>query len=287
MKLWKLIGAVVLALLPAAAMGQSGKVPVSTAKAATGSIEQVYDGLARVRPLLDAKASGQYDGRIVQILAQVGQKVTAGQALAQLSPRTVEQGTSSLVLGGAGYTVVANVSGVIVAQLQTVGDVVTAGTPIFSIVPETGFRITLSVPLAYAADVNYQSAATLHLPDGDLAAKPSSVQRFDLTGAGYFPVEFVVTGRSPVLGSVLDTSLVVRRRDQALVVPRKALVEKGGGFYVFVVSGGKAVQTQVGVGIRTPDSVEITSGLNAGDVVVTTGNYALEDGVEIAVAAGG
>lgn len=287
MKLWTIFATLAIALLSTAAMVQAGKIPVAAVKAATGSIEQIYDGLARVRPLLDAKAAGQYDGRIVQVYAQVGQKVSEGQPLAQLSPKTVEQGTSSLVLGGAGYTVVANVSGVIVSQLQTLGDVVAAGTPIFSIVPETGFRITLPVPLAYAGDVGYQSRATLHLSDGDLTVTPSSVQRFDLTGTGFFSVEFVVTKRSPVLGSVLDASLVVRHRDNALLVPQKALVEKDGGFFVFVVSGGKAVLTKVGVGVRTPDSIEITSGLRVGDEVVTVGNYALEDGGEVTVAAGG
>ena len=287
MKSWTVLTALVLALLPTAAMAQAGKVPVSTVKAATGSIEHIYDGLARVRPLLDAKASGQYNGRIVQVYAQVGQKVTVGQPLAQLSPKSAEPDTSSLVLGGDGYTVVANISGVIVSQLQMLGDVVAAGTPIFSIMPETGFRITLSVPLAYAADVGFQSQATLHLSDGDLSVTPSSVQRFDLTGTGFFPVEFVVTSRSPVLGRVLDASLVVRHRDNVLVVPSKALVEKDGGFFVFIVKDGKAVLTGVVVGIRTPKTVEITSGLTDGDEVVTIGNYALEDGAEVTVAPGG
>lgn len=287
MKPWITFAPLALSLVLWASAAMAQKIPVAAVKATIGSIEQVYDGLARVQPLLDAKASGQYDGRIVQVYAQVGEKVSEGQPLAQLSPKIMEQGTSSLVLGGAGYTVVANVSGVIVSQLQTLGDVVAAGTPIFSIVPEAGFRITLSVPLAYAGDVGYQSPAILHLPDGDLTVAPSSVQRFDLSGTGFFSVEFVVTKRSPILGSVLYASLVVLHRDNALLVPQKALVEQDGSFFVFVISGGKAVLTQVGVGIRTPDSVEIVSGLKAGDEVVTVGNYALEDGSEVAVATGG
>lgn len=288
MKPASLIAALILAsvpFMPTALWAQA--TPVSVAKAGKGAIEQVYHGLARVRPLLEARASGQFDGRIVQVFAQVGEKVKVGQPLARLSPKSVELGNSSLVLGGAGYTVVANVAGVIVAQTQNLGDVISAGTSIFTIVPESGFRISLSVPLQYAGDIGYDSAATLHLADGDIATTPSSVQPFDLTGTGFFPVEFAVTKGAPVLGSVLAADIVVRRNDAALLIPERAIVEKNGAFYVFVVSGGKAVQTEVKLGIRAPGKVEVLSGLKEGDEVVTVGNYALEDGVEVKVVKGG
>ena len=223
----------------------------------------------------------------MQVFAQVGEKVEAGQPLARLSPKSVELDSSSLVLGGAGYTVVANVAGVIVAQTQTLGDVISAGTSIFTIVPESGFRITLSIPLQYAGDIGFENAATVHLPGGDIAATPSSVQPFDLAGTGFFLVEFTLTKGARVLGSVLAADIVVRHNDTALVVPASAIVEKAGALFVFVVSGGKAVETEVKLGIRTRTMVEVVSGLSAGDEVVTSGNYALEDGTDVTVVQGG
>ena len=38
-----------------------------------------------------------------------------------------------------------------------------------------------------------------------------------------------------------------------------------------------AHETRVTVGIRTPQSVQVTSGLKGGETVVTEGNYALPD----------
>lgn len=270
---------------PAPLLAQA--TPVSAVKAVKGPIEQVYQGLAQVRPLLETNASAQYDGRIVEVMARVGQHVTVGQPLARLNSKSVELGTSSLVLGGAGYTVVANIAGVVVAQTHTIGDVTTAGTPIFTIVPEGGFRVRLSVPLKYARDINYDSPATLHLSDGDVMATPSSVQPFDLTGSGFFAVEFALTTGTLPFGDVLTADIVTRRNDQALLVPTEALVEKAGNLYVFVVQNGKAAETQVKTGIRTATMTEIVSGLNVGDQVVTVGNYALEDGVEIKVLTSG
>ncbi len=273
------------ALIPAWVAAQT--IPVSTANVTNGKIDQVYTGLARVKPLLEAHPSGQFDGRIVEVFVQVGQVVSAGQSMARLTPKSAESGTSSLVLGGAGYTVVANISGVVVAQLQNLGDVVTSGTPLFTIVPETGFRITLSVPLAYADDITYASAATLHLPDGNISVTPSSVQPFDLNGTGFFPVEFAVGRSAPILGSVVDADIIVRSHDNALLIPRQAIVESNSKFFVFLLIGGKAIKTEVMLGIHSSDVVEILSGLKVGDEVITVGNFSLEDGAEVKVVAGG
>jgi len=42
-----------------------------------------------------------------------------------------------------------------------------------------------------------------------------------------------------------------------------------------------AHETKVNVGIRTPDKIEITSGLKGGETVVTEGGYALPDGAKV------
>ena len=45
-----------------------------------------------------------------------------------------------------------------------------------------------------------------------------------------------------------------------------------------------AHETKVTVGIRTNDKIEIVSGLQGGETVVTEGNFALPDGTKIEVA---
>ncbi|MEJ7708399.1 MAG: hypothetical protein WKF84_00700 [Pyrinomonadaceae bacterium] len=44
-----------------------------------------------------------------------------------------------------------------------------------------------------------------------------------------------------------------------------------------------AHETKVKVGIRTPDTIQILEGLQAGDTVVIEGNYALPDGTKVEV----
>ena len=68
----------------------------------------------------------------------------------------------------------------------------------------------------------------------------------------------------------------------AVTVPVAALVPSGDGFQVFVVdSGGIAHVRAVTVGARSESLAEILTGLTAGETVVTTGAYGIEDGTKI------
>ena len=71
-----------------------------------------------------------------------------------------------------------------------------------------------------------------------------------------------------------------------MTVPVSALVPSGDRFQVFVVdSGGTAHTRAVTVGARNASLAEILEGLSAGETVVTTGAYGIEDGTKIVRAA--
>ncbi len=262
-------------------------MPVTVAIVNKGPIKQVYHGFARVQPLMKTHPSSSYAGRIVQILAHVGEKVSLNQPLARIKPLSKNRDNSSLFAAGGAYTVVANVPGIIVGENYSLGDVIPSGAPVFTLVPDTGFRVALSIPLQYSPGIDYATKATIHLASGAAHATPSSIRAFDMSGTGYFLVEFVVTKNKPVLGSVIPVDVVVKHDNSALLIPANAVVEKNGAFFVFVVKNGKAIQTLVKIGIQTPSSVQILSGLHPGEKVVTTGQYSLEDGAKVTVVSTG
>jgi HlyD family secretion protein len=76
----------------------------------------------------------------------------------------------------------------------------------------------------------------------------------------------------------------------ALVVPPPALVRDGSDptrAEVFLVRGGKAEKVAVTLGVETPDAVQATSGLEAGDHVVLDPPTALASGAPVDVQNGG
>ena len=68
----------------------------------------------------------------------------------------------------------------------------------------------------------------------------------------------------------------------ALTIPRPALLEEAGVFYVFVLQGNTVQQREVKAGILRDDRVEILSGVSENEAVVIEKAYSLEDGMEVA-----
>lgn len=84
-------------------------------------------------------------------------------------------------------------------------------------------------------------------------------------------------------GMYARVNLVVGQRQDALVVPRNAVVAVDGRQGVFTIEGESRVATfaPVGVGLQNQESAEILSGLSEGQKVVTTGAAGLRDGDQI------
>lgn len=82
-------------------------------------------------------------------------------------------------------------------------------------------------------------------------------------------------------GLFARVSLILERRENALVAPEQAIVPVGQQTFVYRVVDGKAVMTPVKLGLRRPGQVEILAGLNAGDLVVTDGQLKIRDGAAV------
>jgi cobalt-zinc-cadmium efflux system membrane fusion protein len=72
-----------------------------------------------------------------------------------------------------------------------------------------------------------------------------------------------------------NVEIVTAAHRTAISVPLSAILDDGGKSVVFVADGNNYVKKDVTIGIKSEDRAEIVQGLNAGDKVVTKGNYLL------------
>jgi membrane fusion protein (multidrug efflux system) len=79
--------------------------------------------------------------------------------------------------------------------------------------------------------------------------------------------------------------IVVEQRLNAVLVPESAVFPLAGKTLVYRVVDGRAVQTEVTLGLRRPGQVEVRSGLSAKDTVVKAGQQRLRDGATVQVVA--
>jgi RND family efflux transporter MFP subunit len=97
---------------------------------------------------------------------------------------------------------------------------------------------------------------------------------------------FVGARKIKEAGAPVEIQVTIKSVPDAIVIPAAALFQDAANdtFYVFVAGpDGKAHRTKVTVGIRNPAEVQITSGLTPGQLVITSGGYALSDGLKVKV----
>jgi multidrug efflux pump subunit AcrA (membrane-fusion protein) len=154
------------------------------------------------------------------------------------------------------------VDGTVVARAKLAGDLALPGAPILTLESEHGLLFEAFV------DVDRESMATI------------------ATGK---PVEVRIDGLSaPLKGTITRTPGMFGRavfqigENKSLVVPRQALVERGGLYGVFVVDSDSTAHFRwLHTGREWPDRVEVTAGLQPGERLVGAPDAALRDGDRI------
>ncbi|MFM7855351.1 MAG: efflux RND transporter periplasmic adaptor subunit, partial [Flammeovirgaceae bacterium] len=84
-------------------------------------------------------------------------------------------------------------------------------------------------------------------------------------------------------GQFVKVQLILKSIDDAILVPSEAVIPDQGGKKVFIADNGKAKEVKIETGIRTEKSLEVLSGLKAGDTLLTTGILQLRQGIEIKI----
>lgn len=77
-------------------------------------------------------------------------------------------------------------------------------------------------------------------------------------------------------GMFADIKILLNHQDRALVLPKEAILDDGDDNIVFIKKAGKYYPQVVELGAKEDSHVEILSGVQEGDEVVTTGNYQLK-----------
>lgn len=134
---------------------------------------------------------------------------------------------------------------------------------------------TRLVAQVFAVSPQVLASATVPAADAErypkLSAPHAKLVRTDRAGtAATRLVDLIVAldrTPPPAIGEFVALEFTTEP-SRVLAVPRSALLDAATGTFVYVVNGEHYLRTPVKVGARSPDFVEITDGLYAGDVVV-------------------
>jgi len=132
-------------------------------------------------------------------------------------------------------------------------------------------------------------AATIRLGSDDTAAVQGRVERISPTvdqASGTVKVTVAMEpqpGFRP--GAFVRVEIRTDTKTDAIVIPKRALIEEDGQNYVYVANNDTAKRTKVALGYQREGMVEIREGVTDGQKVVVAGQGALKEGGKIKVLA--
>jgi len=279
------------------ALGEGGafdidKVPeVANARANLTLAQGDFD---RAKMLFDKKllSQAEFDQRTAQ--AEVSRRqfdIARNGAVQQYQSLLAARARVSLARKALADTVVrAPFAGVVGERLVSVGDYVTRGTKVASVLRMNPLRLRLTVPQQFSVEVGMGRAVSLEVdtaPGRTYTGQVRYVSPALQADSRTLIVEAVVANTD---GSLRPGSFATARIEQAtsapgILAPAAALRTVSGTSRVFVVAGGRAEERLVTTGQVVGDFVEITAGLKAGEQVATTNVTQLVDGVGVSASA--
>ncbi len=183
--------------------------------------------------------------------------------------------------------ILAPFAGLVGLRTVSPGAYVSIGTKITDIVSKGPLKIECSVPERYSELVKPGTHITLTFSqssksvDATVYATQPSVDKSTRTLA----VRAKLSDATKLVpGTFVSAAIVIRHSDNSVMIPAEAVVPDVAGPKVYAVVNCKAVPHFVKTGIRQDDMVEIISGANEGDSVVTDGAALLRPNAPVVIA---
>jgi membrane fusion protein, multidrug efflux system len=186
-------------------------------------------------------------------------------------------------------TVTAPIAGVVTQKLVERGDIVGNQARLLTIADVSEMVVRVGVSELDVVALNVGESVRVGLdayPGQELTGRIRRVFPSADPATRLVPVEVALSGPATTIarpGFLARVTFGVGAREGVLLVPVGAVLPTTAGPAVFVISDGRAVRRIVETGATSMGRVEIISGLEAGDPVVTVGNNMLRDGSAVRI----
>jgi RND family efflux transporter MFP subunit len=206
---------------------------------------------------------------------------TQGVARAEARVNQARQGAKGAGIV-AGYGKVASpISGVVVAKQVEAGQTVFPGSPLLTVEGEEGFRLEAAAPEGLLGKVKPGDRVGIVLEGAPATGTVAEVVPLVDPASRTFTVKINLSGSRLRSGAFGKALFQVGSR-QAVAVPAAAVVERGALTSVWAVSPqGIARLRLVRLGKTVGSRVEVVSGLNPGEKIVTAGAEKVTDGAKL------
>jgi membrane fusion protein, multidrug efflux system len=282
---------------------------VSAARVAVMPMRQEATLLGTTTAMTHVTVRAPSAGRVAGFTLLSGDRVHRGEVIAHIISREQEAAQAGVDVArridpreaaalesavkryasGPGIPVVAPENAIVAQALVSPDQMVNYLDPLADLIDPKSIYIEAQVPINVLGTIRPGMPATVTSairPGRIYPARVVALSPSFATGGTVAPARVEFTGRQRIMesGAAVDVHVTTAFAPAALVIPIAALFRDAarGVNYVFVVGhDGRAHRTVISVGIRNSSFVQVTRGLKSGELVITSGGYALSDGLQV------
>jgi membrane fusion protein (multidrug efflux system) len=181
----------------------------------------------------------------------------------------------------------APIEGLVSSREIKLGQSIEVNAVVFRITDTKELLAHLQIPQAEIGKFAAGHSATLSvdsMPDSQFVAEITRISPTIDTRNGTFRATAYIDNHSGELapGMFARFTIAYEKHGDALVIPKRAVVEEDEQTTVYVVEDGQVARRVIKTGIESQDLVEVLDGLRADDEIVVVGQSGLRDGSKVA-----
>ena len=251
-----------------------------------GAISQVaFDAaktsLGNAKLALDtAKQSAELNTTVIGPQSEASARAGVEQAKAAMEQAQVAVDLASDNL--ANCTVKAPISGYIASKNVIIGQTAAQGMEAFSIKDSNALEVEINVTEAVIGSVGVGAKAKVKIKAAGVENAYGTVTAAGETknpATGMFTVKISISDADEKIkdGMIADVVLTTGTVANVLTIPQDSILTSADETYVYVVQGNTAVKKVVTTGLSDENLVEIISGIDEGEQVITQGKEFLSE----------
>lgn len=165
------------------------------------------------------------------------------------------------------------------------GAYITPATIISTVSQVSQLKLQFTIPEKYSSEIKNGQLIDFTVDGSEkvFRASVSATEVYIEENTRSLSIRSIVKTPDPVLvpGAFAKVKIQLGRNDKAIMIPTVAVVPMGRKKQIYIFKNGKAAATDITTGVRDADKIQVLTGVNLGDTVITTGLLFLKPGSDV------
>ena len=276
------------------------KMPVLKVKTEKPQRENMVDTIkiyGEIKIRNEAHVASQFEGRLEDFSKLPGDKVNKGERIGTVIPAEREallqvsndiEDSLKYLLDNQTQPIplYSPITGIVLSVKNHTGDLIQKGEPIMHLGDFNILDVYADLPVKYlnrVSKMKYMNLRFLSFAHPDMNLPIKSISGLVNPAKQTATIRLELNNRKNEFrpGMLALLYFPSSTHNNAITLSRNAVVEEEGVYSIFIINGNSVNKKTVQVGIFNNDRVEIISGLNDNDIVVSDKAYSLTDGMEV------